>query len=325
MSDFMVIKRRRATYSTNSRRRRYKLSRNAKKTASAIAYFKRKILTNENVSRGPDGYYTWLLKDGPEGRTLVAGHTRTQQELGTLHKNLDDFSGPGTIVAAGEFVKEEDHILFNLQSGSYMLDLFKRLKSQKAKIEKRDELIALATAAFATIAGLPCNLQSRHNRQRSRGAGRRPHDRHRRYPYTSFRNRRAGRGSQCLRINVKAQPNKQTVRTMSKDAMTRYEKRNIEDTVFLSFKPTSDTTFDFNVWSNIPGYMPADEYAEWLEPFHQVFMRAVHRLSEKRGLIVGSNIELRDPHYKFWFQVVYLGKEPETRTSSFMVCSKRVQ
>ena len=154
MSDFMVIKRRRATYSTNSRRRRYKWSRNAKKTASAIAYFKRKILTNENVSRGPDGYYTWLLKDGPEGRTLVAGHTRTQQELGTLHKNLDDFSGPGTIVAAGEFVKEEDHILFNLQSGSYMLDLFKRLKSQKAKIEKRDELIALATAAFAERAGL---------------------------------------------------------------------------------------------------------------------------------------------------------------------------
>ena len=111
---------------------------------------------------------------------------------------------------------------------------------------------------------------------------------------------------------------------MSKDAMTRYEKRNKEDTVFMSFKATSDTTFDFNVGSNSPGYMPADEYAEWLEPFHQVFMRAVHRLSEKRGLIVGSNIELRDPHCKFWFQVVYLGKEPETRTSSFMIRSVRV-
>ena len=42
---------------------------------------------------------------------------------------------------------------------------------------------------------------------------------------------------------------------MSKDAMTRYEKRNKEDTVFMSFKATSDTTFDFNVWSNIPGGM----------------------------------------------------------------------
>ena len=109
---------------------------------------------NEHVSRGPDGYYTWLLKDTPAGRILVAGHTRTQQELGTLHKNLDDFSGPGTIVAAGEFVKEEDHIMFNLQSGSYMLDLFKRIKSHEAKITKRDELIALATAAFAEKAGL---------------------------------------------------------------------------------------------------------------------------------------------------------------------------
>ena len=154
MSDFMIIKRRRATYASNSTRRRYKMSRNAKKASSAIAYFRSKILTNEHVSRGPDGYYTWLLKDGPDGRILVAGHTRTQQELGTLHKNLDDFSGPGTIVAAGEFVKEEDKILFNLQSGSYMAAVFKRLKSQKAKRDKRDELIAVATTTFAELAGL---------------------------------------------------------------------------------------------------------------------------------------------------------------------------
>ena len=150
----MVIKRRRATYSTNSKRRRYKMSRNAKKVSSAIAYFKRKILVNENVSRGPDGYYTWLLKDIAGGRVLVAGHTRSQQELGTLHKNLDDFTGSGTIVAAGEFIKEEDRILFNLQSGSYMLAVFKRLKTKKAQLDKRDELIALATTAFATAAGL---------------------------------------------------------------------------------------------------------------------------------------------------------------------------
>ena len=84
----------------------------------------------------------------------MAGHTRTQQELGTLHKNLDDFSGPGTIVAAGEFIKEEDKILFNLQSGSYMAAVFKRLKSQKAKRDKRDELIAVATTTFAELAGL---------------------------------------------------------------------------------------------------------------------------------------------------------------------------
>jgi len=156
MSDFMIVKRRRATYSTNSKRRRYKMSRNAKKVSSAIAYFRSKILQDANVSRGPDGYYTWLIKNiaASESKILVAGHTRSQQELGTLHKNLDDFSGPGTIIAAGEFVKSEDHILFNLQSGSYMLAVFKRLKSKKAQIEKRDELIALATATFAEKAGL---------------------------------------------------------------------------------------------------------------------------------------------------------------------------
>lgn len=128
-----------------------------------------------------------------------------------------------------------------------------------------------------------------------------------------------------VRINVKPRQPHTQVCTMAKEAIKRYETRNTEDTVFLSFKGTSETTFDFNVWNNVPGSMRADEYAEWLEPFHQVFMGSVHRLSTKRGLVVGSNIELRDPHCKFWFQVVYLGKEPETRTSSFMICSKRVQ
>jgi hypothetical protein len=131
------------------------MSTKAEKPAlAAIAYFKGKILINENVSRGPNGHYTWLLKDTIDGRILVAGHTRTQQELGTLHKNLDDFTPPGLIVAAGEFFKEEDRILFNLQSGSYMLAVFTRLKSKAAKLEKRNELIALAIAEFGGRAGL---------------------------------------------------------------------------------------------------------------------------------------------------------------------------
>jgi hypothetical protein len=131
------------------------MSTKAEKPASAvIAHFKSKILINENVSRGPNGHYTWLLKDTIDGRILVASHTRTQQELGTLHKNLDDFTPPGLIVAAGEFFKEEDRILFNLQSGSYMLAVFTRLKSKAAKLAKRNELIALAIAEFGGRAGL---------------------------------------------------------------------------------------------------------------------------------------------------------------------------
>ena len=111
---------------------------------------------------------------------------------------------------------------------------------------------------------------------------------------------------------------------MTDTPLKRYETRNKEDTVFLSFIATSDTTFDFDVWNNVPDTMMADEYAEWLEPFHQIYMGTLHRLSLKRGLLVGSNVELRDPHSRFWFQVVYLGKEPETRTSSFMIRSLRV-
>jgi len=151
----LIIKTRKATYSTNrTLKRRYRPSASSEKAASAIAYFKRKMFVNEYVGRGPNGYYTWLLKDTREGRILVAGHTRSQQELGTLHRNLDHFTDPGVIIAAGEFVKDEDYIMFNLQSGTYMLQEFKRLKTMGAKIGKRDELIALATTEFARIAGL---------------------------------------------------------------------------------------------------------------------------------------------------------------------------
>jgi len=148
MPPFLVVKTTKVTAPAKGRRRTYRGSKNPEKVEAAIAHFKTKIYMDENISRGPNGYYTFLLKDLVDGGTvLVAGNTRTNQELGTLHKNLDDFTGRGTVVAAGEFVKEGDNILFNLQSGTYM----KRVIKTSAI---RDEIAARTIAEFIRKAGL---------------------------------------------------------------------------------------------------------------------------------------------------------------------------
>jgi hypothetical protein len=152
MPPFLVVKKTKVTVPVAGagvgKRRTYRASANPDKVEAAIAHFKTKIYTDANISRGPNGYYTWLLKDLTDGGSvLVAGNTRTNQELGTLHKNMDDFTGPGTVVAAGEFSKEGDDILFNLQSGTYM-------KRAIRTPEIRDEIAARAISEFVRKAGL---------------------------------------------------------------------------------------------------------------------------------------------------------------------------
>jgi hypothetical protein len=150
MPPFLVVKKTKVTVPVAGvgKRRTYRASVNPDKVEAAIAHFKTKIYTDANISRGPNGYYTWLLKDLEDGGSvLAAGNTRTNQELGTLHKNLDDFTGRGTVVAAGEFSKEGDDILFNLQSGTYM-------KRAIRTPEIRDEIAARAISEFVRKAGL---------------------------------------------------------------------------------------------------------------------------------------------------------------------------
>lgn len=150
MPPFLVVKHTKLTVPVAGagKRRTYRAPKDAAKIEAAIAHFKTKIYTDENISRGPNGYYTWLLKDLDDGGSvLAAGNTRTNQELGTLHKNLDDFTGRGTVVAAGEFSKEGDNILFNLQSGTYM-------KRAVRTTAIRDEIVARSIAEFVRKAGL---------------------------------------------------------------------------------------------------------------------------------------------------------------------------
>jgi hypothetical protein len=146
-----VIMKKKPTLTSAGTRKRYRLSKTGRRSVREVKdYFRRKLFEGPSVSRGPDGYYTWLIKETGAGLLLVAGRTRSKQEIGTLHVNMNDLTEPGDVLAAGEFIKREDHIMFNLQSGSFMKKIFtsKELRTRAARLAKRDQLVALASAEF---------------------------------------------------------------------------------------------------------------------------------------------------------------------------------
>jgi len=143
----LIIKKRRKTKSASTRPRRYRLSQKAEKSESAVTnYFRKNILLNAAIGSGPDGYYTWLFKLTGEGPLFVAAQTRSEQELGTLHVNMDHLTTPGEVLLAGEFMKVGERILFNLQSGTYMQ---RRMKGISAA--KRSKMIDDSITEFAKI------------------------------------------------------------------------------------------------------------------------------------------------------------------------------
>jgi hypothetical protein len=156
------IKSRRATLhrspSGRKRRRTYKASASDKKPLTAfIEHAATKVLRAAAIAAGPDGPYTWILKQtgGPGGAggtiTLAAARTTSQQELGTLHVNLDHYTGEGEIVAAGEFLKAGATVLYNLQSGTYMARNFPKRASAAENSATLEGLKATAEAAFRAI------------------------------------------------------------------------------------------------------------------------------------------------------------------------------
>lgn len=69
--------------------------------------------------------YTWIITR--EG-TLFAAQPISNQELGALHINLAMFNGINKedVVAAGELLKEGPNVTFNLQSGSFMEQVYSK-------------------------------------------------------------------------------------------------------------------------------------------------------------------------------------------------------
>ena len=146
----LVIKGRVATEyesprSRTRKTRRYRSSAKPEKpTDAAIEFFRRRILINAHLLESPDGPYTWILKQMPdESLMFAAGRTVSRQELGTLHANLDAFTPPGPVLAAGELAKADNSIAFNLLSGTYMEKPFKRIKDDTERKRRQEEILQI--------------------------------------------------------------------------------------------------------------------------------------------------------------------------------------
>lgn len=112
---------------------------------NAIAFFKSRYKTDVTLTDAPDGMYTWIIsKEG----TLFAAQPISNQELGTLHINLAMFNGihKEDVVAAGELRKVGHDVTFNLQSGSFMEQVFSRGGRAALEIPKN-----LAVQTFRSI------------------------------------------------------------------------------------------------------------------------------------------------------------------------------
>lgn len=92
---------------------------------NAIAFFKSRYKKDGALKDAPDGMYTWIIsKEG----TLFAAQPISNQELGTLHVNLAMFNDipKDDVAAAGELLKVGHDVTFNLQSGSFMEQVYSK-------------------------------------------------------------------------------------------------------------------------------------------------------------------------------------------------------
>jgi len=116
---------------------------------NAINFFKSRYKTDGTLTDAPDGMYTWIISR--EGG-LFAAQPISNQELGTLHINLAMFNDidKEDVIAAGELRKEGLNVTFNLQSGSFMEQVYSRGGPAALEIPKQ-----LAEEKFRSIGLTP--------------------------------------------------------------------------------------------------------------------------------------------------------------------------
>jgi len=127
---FFILKTGRATLGEDGNQ--YRFIRPYKRAAQEIIEkFKARMLSD--LTRAEDGIYTWIIKD--DGKMYLS-KTLGNQEIGSLHVNLDMYSGEANVVAAGELKKEGDTVTYNLRSGTYMEKVIKTrvVRNEKVKL-----------------------------------------------------------------------------------------------------------------------------------------------------------------------------------------------
>jgi hypothetical protein len=136
---YLVLKNRESTSNKNGRKFKYK-HKTVRNNDGISAFFINKIVKNADLATADKGLYTWILRSSG---SIYAAKTVTKQEVGTLHVNLKmltEAKDPSEIVAAGELeLSSGPFVMFNLLSGTYMADKFKKL-SNSQKLIYRNEL-----------------------------------------------------------------------------------------------------------------------------------------------------------------------------------------
>jgi hypothetical protein len=117
--DFFVIKQVRGeTLFENGSSVQYKGIRN-KDTVARLFY--KSIQRNMELFDSKSGVYTWILKKIDGITAFIASRVISNQELGTLHINLDKLTQNGVVLGAGELLLGVDKdIYFNVSSGTFM-------------------------------------------------------------------------------------------------------------------------------------------------------------------------------------------------------------
>ena len=102
---------------------------------SAVAFFKDKMLVNDQIRDARNGIYSWLLKEG--GLAILP--VESEQEIGSVHANLWSWTPTlGQVRAAGELEKNGSSIIYNLQSGSFMRDVIRKKSNQTVLVRRAD-------------------------------------------------------------------------------------------------------------------------------------------------------------------------------------------
>jgi hypothetical protein len=133
---FFILKTGRATLGEDGNQ--YRFIRPYKRAAQEIIdKFKARMLSD--LTRAEDGIYTWIIKD--DGKMYLS-KTLGNQEIGSLHVNLDMYSGDANVVAAGELKKEGDTVTYNLRSGTYMEKVIKTRVVRNEKVSLVSDFIS---------------------------------------------------------------------------------------------------------------------------------------------------------------------------------------
>jgi hypothetical protein len=97
-----------------------------------------RLYRNSNIRTLPDGVYLFLIEYEPSTRKYYKQFVRVESlvEIGSKHLQLPTHQGDRVVLAAGELVKNEGKITWNLRSGTFMGNFIRQGGGSNAKFRQ---------------------------------------------------------------------------------------------------------------------------------------------------------------------------------------------